>query len=84
MDDAIDAQARLERNPQAIAAVHRAEQDLLDGNYVDVELPAVSWCPRRECRTCGMKRSAPCSTVCRVHDLRTNQEERTYPMQTAP
>lgn len=45
--------------------------------------PAVSFCPRRECRSCGMQRSAPCSKVCNVHDLRTKAEERRYPLRSA-
>ncbi|WP_158636099.1 hypothetical protein [Tsukamurella sputi] len=35
-----DAQARLERNPDAIAAIQRAEQDLRDDKAVEVEVSA--------------------------------------------
>lgn len=35
-----DAQARLERNPDVVAAVQRAEQALADGEAVDIEVPA--------------------------------------------
>lgn len=35
-----EAQARLERNPQAVEAIQQAERDLRDGKAVEIEIPA--------------------------------------------